>query len=111
MVQLETDGFLIQLGYTANQANKKKLRKVIENTEGFASLEKHLIQLNDTLRAMHTYVTLSNNKNLLKIKKDVSSDEIEKSVDEIIQNWAQKYKVQLVYQPHNNSYYINGRVQ
>ncbi len=111
MVQLETDGFLIQLGYPANQANKEKLHKVIENTEGFASLEKHVIQLNDTLRAMHTYVTLSNNKNLLKIKKDVSSDEIEKSVDEIVQNWAQKYKVQLIYQPHNSSYYIGGRVQ
>jgi len=111
MVQIETDGFLIQLGYPANQANKEKLHKVIENTKGFEHLEKHVIQLNDTLRAMHTYVTLSNNKNLLKIKKDTTSSEIEKNVDEIVQNWAQKYKVQLVYQQRNNSYYINGRIE
>jgi len=110
MVQLETDGFLIQLGYPANEANKDKLQKVIENTEGFEHLEKHVIQLNDTLKTLKTYVTLSNNKDLLKIKKDTSSEEIEKNVDEIVQNWAQKYKVQLVYQPQNNSYYINGRI-
>ncbi|RUM68988.1 MAG: hypothetical protein DSZ05_00165 [Sulfurospirillum sp.] len=110
MVQLENDGFLIQLGYPANQANKEKLNKVIENTDGFEYLEKHVIQLNDTLKSMQTYVTLSNNKNLLKIKKDISSEEIEKSVDEIVQSWAQKYKVQLIYQPQNNSYYIRGRV-
>ncbi len=111
MVQLETEGFLIQLGYPANQANKEKLHEVIKNTEGFEQLEKHVIQLNDTLKSMQAYVTLSNNKNLLKIKKDTLSDEIGKSVDEIVQNWAQKYKVQLIYQPQNNSYYINGRVQ
>jgi len=110
MVQLETDGFLIQLGYPANEANKEKLQKVIENTEGFEQLEKHVIQLNDALKPLKTYVTLSNNKDLLKIKKDTTSKEIDKNVDEIIQNWAQKYKVQLIYQPQNNSYYIGGKV-
>ena len=110
MVHLETEGFLIQLGYPANEANKEKLHKVIQNTEGFDQLEKHVIQLNDTLKNFRTYVTLSNNKDLLKIKKDTVSDEIEKNVDEIVQSWAQKYKVQLVYHPQNNSYYINGRV-
>jgi predicted RNase H-like nuclease len=109
MVQLETEGFLIQLGYPANEANKEKLHKVIENTKGFEHLEKHVIQLNDALKSLRAYITLSNNKNLLKIKKDTISDEIAKSVDEIVQSWAQKYKVQLIYQPQNSSYYINGK--
>jgi hypothetical protein len=110
MVHLETEGFLIQLGYPANTANKEKLHKVIQNTEGFEQIEGHLIQLNDALKTSKAYVTLSNNKDLLKIKKDTDSEEFDKKIDTIVQNWAQKYKVQLQYHPQNRSYYIKGKV-
>ncbi len=110
MVHLETEGFLIQLGYPANEANKEKLQKVIQNTQGFEQLERHLIQLNDALKTSRAYVTLSNNKDLLKIKKDTHNDEYDQNVDTIVQNWAQKYKVQLIYHPQNKSYYIKGKV-
>lgn len=110
MVHLETEGFLVQLGYPANEANKEKLQKVIQNTEGFDQLERHLIQLNDALKTSKAYVTLSNNKDLLKIKKDTDNEEYASLIDEIVQNWAQKYKVQLQYHPQNESYYIKGKV-
>ncbi len=110
MVHLENDGFLIQLGYPANEANKEKLHKVIQNTTGFEQIEGHLIQLNDALKSSKAYVALSNNKDLLKIKKDTDSQEYDARIDTIVQNWAQKYKVQLRYQPQNRSYYIQGRV-
>ena len=109
MVHLETEGFLIQLGYPANEANKEKLHKVIQNTKGFEQIERHLIQLNDTLKSAKAYVTLSNNKDLLKIKKDTESEEYDRLIDEIVQNWAQKYKVALQYHPQNKIYYIQGR--
>lgn len=109
MVHLESEGFLIQLGYPANEANKEKLHKVIENTEGFDQLERHLIQLNDALKTSKAYVALSNNRDLLKIKKDVDSEAYDRKIDNIVQNWAQKYKVKLIYQPQNRSYYIQGK--
>ncbi len=109
MVQFETEGFLTQLGYPTSEANKRKLKSVINNTGGFNEIEKHVIQLNDTLKSYQSYVTLSNNKDLLKIKKDIDSKITEENVDTIIQNWAQKYKVSLIYQPRNNSYYITGK--
>ncbi len=109
MVQFETEGFLTQLGYPTSEANKQKLKSVINNTGGFNEIEKHVIQLNDTLKSYQSYVTLSNNKDLLKIKKDINSKITEENVDTIIQNWAQKYKVSLIYQPQNNSYYITGK--
>ncbi len=109
MVHLENDGFLVQLGYPANAANKAKLHKVIANTAGFDKIERHLIQLNDTLKSFKAYVTLSNNQDLLKIKKDTDSEALDKKIDSIVQSWAQKYKVKLLYQPKNRSYYIQGR--
>lgn len=110
MVHLETEGFLIQLGYPANKANKEKLHKVIQNTDGFDQIEGHLIQLNDALKSSKAYVTLSNKKDLLKIKKDTDSQAFDKKIDAIVQNWAQKYKVQLMYHPQNRSYYIKGKI-
>ncbi len=109
MVRFETEGFLTQLGYPTSEANKQKLRSVINNTGGFSEIEKHVIQLNDTLKSYQLYVTLSNNKDLLKIKKNTDSKSAEENIDKIIQNWAQKYKVSLIYQPKNNSYYITGK--
>jgi len=109
MVHLESEGFLIQLGYPANEANKEKLHKVIENTEGFEQLERHLIQLNDALKTSKAYVALSNNRDLLKIKKDADSEAYDRKIDNIVQNWAQKYKVKLIYQLQNRSYYIQGK--
>ncbi len=110
MVHLENDGFLIQLGYPANEANKEKLHKVIRNTSGFDQIEGHLIQLNDALKSSKAYVALSNNKDLFKIKKENASEAYDERIDTIVRNWADKYKVALQYHPQNRIYYIRGRL-
>ena len=109
MVQFETEGFLTQLGYPTNEANQQKLQSIINNTHGFSQLEKHVIQLNDTLKGYNSYVTLSNSKDLLKIKKEHTPETGKNNIDEIIQKWADKYKVHLIQAKQTNNYYIKGR--
>ncbi len=109
MVQFETEGFLTQLGYPTNEANQQKLQNIINNTQGFSQLEKHVIQLNDMLKGYNSYVTLSNSKDLLKIKKEPIQDNSKAEIDEIIEKWANKYKVNLMQTEQTNNYYITGR--
>jgi len=109
MIQFENEGFLTQLGYPTNEANMQKLQSIIDNTEGFEYLERHVIQLNDHLKNYQSYITISNSKDFLKIKKDTESNLTIQDADEVIQKWADKYKVELIYSEPNNSYYIAGR--
>ncbi|MCH9812434.1 MAG: hypothetical protein K0U47_00660, partial [Epsilonproteobacteria bacterium] len=101
---------LTQLGYSINDATLQKIENVINNTQGFSELEKHIIQLNDTLKHHLSHIALSNSHDYFKIKNGASSAELIAETDEIIQNWAQKYKTKLSKVEGKETYYIIGKV-
>ena len=69
-IQITPEMILAQLEYTVNDSSMTQVLNAIENTKGFEKFAKHLISLNDTLKHMNAYVSLSNNTKLFKIKSE-----------------------------------------
>ena len=102
------EAMLTQLGYTVNDSVKSQMESIIKNTKNFFDIQKHIVQLNDSLKPYHSYVALSSSKNYLKIK-NVSEGDLVAKVDEMIKNWANKYKIALEKVDGKETYYILGK--
>jgi hypothetical protein len=102
------DAMLTQLGYSINESVKAQMKNIIENTGNFMHIQKHIIQLNDTLKPFQAYVAMSNSNNYLKIKNESSGSTLQE-VDEMIKEWAKKYKINLQKVKDKETYYILGK--
>lgn len=105
---MNNHAILTQLGYTISPSTEAQAERVIANTAGFESIEKHLIALHDALKVHHSFVAFSNNKDYFKIKNEAIGAEMVEEVNEIIAKWATKYKVTLEKVPQKDTYYIVG---
>ncbi len=108
MVSVLDETLLVQFGYQVSENSKAQLKKVIENTKGFDHIGKHILALNDNLKPYNSYVTLSSTKDYFKIKNEGKTEEEVEAVNEIIQKWANKYKVKLQKVENKETYYILG---
>lgn len=108
MRHLENDGLLKQLGYSINDGTIKQIKKIIENTEGFSHIERHLVPLNDELQKHKSYIAMSSSVDSFKIKNEAMSPEIREEVTEIIYKWANRYKIDLEKVKNRETYYIKG---
>ena len=102
------EAMLTQLGYTINESVKSQMENIIKNTKNFLDIQKHIVQLNDALKPFQAYVAMSNSNNYLKIKNE-SSNESLKEVDDMINKWANKYKIDLKKVKGKETYYIVGK--
>ena len=102
------EAMLTQLGYTINESVKSQMENIIKNTKNFLDIQKHIVQLNDALKPFQAYVAMSNSNNYLKIKNE-SSNESLKEVDDMINKWANKYKIDLKKVKGKETYYIIGK--
>jgi len=59
------DAMLTQLGYTINESVKAQMENIIKNTKDFMDIQKHIIQLNDSLKPFNAYIAMSNSNDLL----------------------------------------------
>ena len=105
---MNNHAILTQLGYTISPSTEAQAERVIANTAGFESIEKHLIALHDVLKVHHSFVAFSNNKDYFKIKNEAIGDEMVDEVNELIAKWATKHKVTLEQVPNKNTYYVLG---
>ncbi len=101
------EAMLAQLGYSLNESVKAQMEKIIKNTKDFLIIQKHVIQLSDTLKPFQAYIAMSNSNNYLKIKNESEKNSIKK-VDNIINDWAKKYKISLKKVDGKKTYYILG---
>jgi len=104
---MQNEAMLIQLGYTPNEALKAQLQKVIENTEGYEKIQKHIMDLHDHLKVNDSFVALSNSVDLFKIKVEAPSEELAQEAEEKIKHFEEKFKVTLE-KVNNSTYYIKG---
>ncbi len=102
------EAMLTQLGYTINESVKSQMENIIRNTKSFLDIQKHIVQLNDALKPFQAYVAMSNSNYYLKIKNESGSESL-KEVDEMINNWAKKYKINLKKVDGKETYYILGK--
>jgi hypothetical protein len=105
---MDAEAILTQLGYVPNDALKKQLKEIQENTPGYDKIEKHIMDLNDHLKVNNAYVALSNTKNYLKIKVDSLTPELAQEAHEKIKHFSEKYKVDIEKLPNKETYYIIG---
>jgi hypothetical protein len=109
LIHLDTEGLLVQLGYSVSGSTKQHIEKIIKNTSGFEKFERHLIPLKDNLKQYNTLVAMSNSVNYFKIKIESPREEFIKKAKELIIHWAKKYKVTLQRNENNDKvYYILG---
>ena len=102
---------LSQLGYSKSEASLTQAEKVINATNNFDKFAKHIFTLNDHLKKMNAYVTLSNKTDYLKIKcEENDSSEILEEFHEEVLHWASKYNVKLEELDKRPIYYILGTI-
>lgn len=102
------EAILTQLDYTVTDSALAQVEKVINNTHNFEHFQKHLISLHDQLKSHLSYVALSSSKDCFKIKNDAKGKEMQDEVDEIINHWAKKHKIQIEKVPGKETYYVIG---
>ena len=105
---MDAEAILTQLGYVPNDALKKQLKDIEQNTSGYEKIQKHIMDLNEHLKVNNAYVALSNTTKHLKIKVDSPTPELAQEADEKIQHFSQKYKVKVEKLPNKKTYYIIG---
>ena len=105
---MHIEALLTQLDYTVSPSSRAQLERVVANTAGFEHVEKHLIALHDALKAHHSFVALSSNKDHFKIKNEAHGTEMVDEVNEMIAKWSDKYKITLEKVPNKHTYYVLG---
>lgn len=108
-IDVTPEVLLSQLGIAKSDASFKQVEKAMNNTKNFSKFAKHIISLNDELKHMNAYVTLSNTNDVLKIKCD--SNDAPEILDEFhqkVHHFSSKYNVDLQRVDGKHVYYILG---
>jgi len=106
---LTSEALLVQLGYTNTIHTLRQMKTIIENTKNFEKFSKHILSLNDALAVENAFISMSSSKKYLKIKCRT-----EENLDKLliffnmVEQWAEKYKVELKKIENKNIYYILG---
>ena len=108
-IKANIENILIQFNYPVNDATTKQLENIIDNTDNFFDFAQHLFSLSDDLKAVNAVVAMSNSKNYLKIKSNSKIDSEIDKFNEIVDFWANKFKVTVEKIENKNTYYIIGK--
>jgi len=105
---MQSNAMLTQLGYVPNEALKKQLKRIEKNTVGYEKIQKHIMDLHDTLKVNNSFVAMSNSNDYFKIKVEAPSDELKDEAHEKIKHFSDKFKVTLKKLDNKETYYIIG---
>jgi len=109
-LDLTPEALLVQLGYTNTEQTLKQINNIIKNTKDFNNFSQHIPSFNDALAVEKGYIAMSNSQNHLKIKcdEDISADNLS-AFTQLVEHWADKYKLELEQVDNKNTYYIIGQ--
>jgi len=109
-IDLSAEALLSQLGYSKTESSLEQMEKIIDNTSEFDKFSKHLLSLNDHLAPIKGFVGMSSTQDNLKIKgSDCISKEVCEQFRDTVEDWADKYKVDIEKVKDKPTYYIIGR--
>ena len=108
-LDLTTEAILAQLGYSHTEQMINRMTKIIKNTKDFDKFSQHILSFNDALAVEKGFIAMSNSEDYLKIKcdEDTNADNLT-AFTELVQHWADKYKLDLKKIKNKNTYYIIG---
>lgn len=107
-IEITPESLLIQLGYAPNEATLKQMSAILANTHHFDKFSKHILALEDKIKHTNAIIAMSNTNNYLKIKYEGTSEALQQEFHSIVQNWADKYNVQIQKVTDKEVYYILG---
>ena len=105
---MQTSAMLNQLGYTPNDTLVEQYRRIKQNTAGYEKIEKHIMDLNDSLKHIGGYVAMSNSNDFLKIKVESANEALREEAMEKIKHFEEKFKVELKKVDGKDTFYIIG---
>ncbi|WP_345993616.1 hypothetical protein [Sulfurimonas sp. HSL-1716] len=105
---MQTSAMLNQLGYTPNDTLVEQFHRIKQNTNGYDKIEKHIMDLNDSLKPIGGYVAMSNSNDFLKIKVEAANQALKEEAFEKIDHFAKKFKVELQKVDGKDTFYIIG---
>ena len=105
---MNKEAILNQLGYTPNEALVKQLENIENNTLGYEKIQKHILDLNDSLKINSSFVALSNSKDFFKIKIESKTEEVALDAHKKVQRFSDKFKIKIEKLENKETYYIIG---
>jgi hypothetical protein len=108
VMHLSNEALLVQLGYNPCETTLKELNNIIEATKGFDKISKHIADLNEHLKHYSSFVSMSSSFDYFKIKNMQTTQDGIDEVNELILNWAKKYKVEIKKVENKETFYILG---
>ena len=105
---MQASAMLTQLGYTPNDTLIEQFQQIQQNTAGYDKIEKHIMDLHDSLKPIGGYVALSNSENFFKIKVDAQNQAFKEEAFEKINHFTSKFKVALIKVEDKDTFYIMG---
>ncbi len=110
-LEITAEVIVSQLEIGKTESSIAQATKAMASTKDFEKFSKHIISLNDKLKHMHGFVSLSNSEPYFKIKCDTTNDssEIIKEFTQEVQHWSTKYDVELKKVQDKDVYYIIGK--
>ncbi len=110
-LEITPEVIVSQLEVGKTEASIEQAAKAMKNTKDFDKFAKHIISLNDKLKHMQGFVSLSNTEPYFKIKCDSEheSPEIIEEFTQEVKHWSEKYDVELQKVNNKDVYYIIGR--
>ena len=108
-LDLTPEALLTQLGYSRTEQTLKQMNNIIDNTKDFAKFSQHLPSFNDALAVEKGFIAMSNSEDYLKIKcdEDSNADNLT-AFTELVDRWADKYRLEIQKVDNKNTYYIIG---
>lgn len=108
---MNKEGILVELGYTANEAEIEKLNRILSKCDFDNTVLSKIITLNDKLKIFDGYIAMSNSEDYFKIKNESQNPENQKAAEDIILTWSKKYKIEVEKVKNKNTYYIIGAIR
>jgi len=105
---MNNEAMLKQLGYAPNEALLAQFDRIVDNTNSFEKIQKHILDLHEHLKVDNSYVAMSNSEDYFKIKVEAPSPERTEEAIEKIDHFADKFKVALQRVEGKNTYYVLG---
>ena len=100
---MEISALLNQLGYNENDATAAQVKRILNNCDGLNLAS--VITLNDHLKPFGGFVAMSGSEDVFKIK---STQEMKENVLNVIENWAEKNKMNIK-KINETTHYILGK--
>jgi len=100
---MEISALLNQLGYNENDATTAQVKRILNNCDGLNLAS--VITLNDHLKPFGGFVAMSGSEDVFKIK---STQEMKENVLNVIENWAEKNKMNIK-KINETTHYILGK--